>query len=412
MLKLRWNGNNPPLYLLSFKESRKAVITLVGYLEANKIEYPIYPIQLKRDKIPHFPDGSIVALSFMSTRWNDIKNLIESLKRSGQITVIAGGPHPAGRWKDLLEDYGFSAVFYGEGEIPMLRFIQYLRGKITLEDVPGICYKIENKIKCNEKQRLPSLDLSPGYTVRYKSFPSIEITRGCPYLCQYCQTPQLFGRKPRHRSLKNIEEIVKKYLSVGKKDFRFITPNAFGYLDPAPTDDEEFVSLVKMLHKTINGRGRIFIGSFPSEIRPDYVTPEKVEIVKKYCANDNLVLGAQSGSDRILKKMKRAHSVEDVIRAVEIITDFNLIANVDFIFGNPGEEDEDIEATIELMHKLIRMGARVHGHYFMPLPGTPWENEKPVVWDKKYLKILGKLTREGKLYGSWATQMRFTERLD
>ena len=53
---------------------------------------------------------------------------------------------------------------------------------------------------------------------------------------------------------------------------------------------------------------KIFFGTFPSEVRPEFVTDESAELVRKYCANDSLSLGAQSGSDRILKEIqKRAY---------------------------------------------------------------------------------------------------------
>ena len=396
-----------PVKIAGFRESRKAIATLLGYLEEKGIDYPVTPVILKNKQKPEINEGEVLSISFLSIRWKEIKTLIEEVK--GKVSMlIAGGPHPAGRWKELL-DSGFDIVATGEGEESFTGIIELLQGKREIEEVPGICYKINGNVKCNEQHRLTSLDQSPGFSIRHRIFPSIEVTRGCPYLCQYCQTPVLMGRRPRHRSMEDLERIVKFYLEIGKKDFRFITPNAFGYLDSSPNDWLPFVSMVKMLYRAVRGKGRLFIGSFPSEVRPDYVTPEKVETVKKFCANDNIVVGAQSGSNRILKKMKRAHTVEDVIRAVKIIVDNGLTANVDFIFGNPGEEEEDIEATIELMEKLIEMGAKIHGHYFMPLPGTPWENEKPVIWPKKYIRKLGEMARRGLLYGSWTHQMKFTE---
>ncbi len=410
MLKLKLHGTDPVLYLAGFKENKKAIATLSGYLEKEGIDYNIIPIFIKKNFLSEIEENSLVAISFLSTRWLQVKKLIRPLREKNAF-LIAGGPHPDGRYRELLEEDYFDLIFRGEGEESFKKFILFLKGKIELSEIPGICYKENNNIKCNPQDLSIDLDSSPGYSKKYRIFPSIEVTRGCPFLCQYCQTPALFGRKPRYRSIENTLEIVNLYLKVGHRDFRFITPNAFGYLDPAPREETSFRALILSLYKKIEGRGRIFIGSFPSEVRPDYVTPGKVELIKEYCANDNLVMGAQSGSEKILKEMKRGHSIDDILNATEIIISHGLIANVDLIFGNPDEEQEDIEATIELIYKLLEMGARIHGHYFMPLPGTPWENEKPVKWPQKYIKILGTLTREGKLYGSWTEQMRFLEKL-
>lgn len=88
---------------------------------------------------------------------------------------------------------------------------------------------------------------------------------------------------------------------------------------------------------------RFFFGTFPSEVRPEFVTEESVELVRKYCANDSLSLGAQSGSGRILKEIRRGHTVEDSISAVECCLEHEIVPAVDFIFGLPTETEEDQE---------------------------------------------------------------------
>ncbi len=114
--------------------------------------------------------------------------------------------------------------------------------------------------------------------------------------------------------------------------------------------------------------GRIFIGSFPSEIRPEYISGETLNIVLKYADNDNLVIDAQSVSQRMLDLYRRGHNVEDILRGVRLALETGLKANVDLIFGLPGETLQDMEKTTDLMQQLITLGARVHGHTFMPLP--------------------------------------------
>lgn len=50
----------------------------------------------------------------------------------------------------------------------------------------------------------------------------------------------------------------------------------------------------------------------------------------------------------------------------------NLIPKIDFIFGLPGEKQKDIEDSIKVMNELTKIGAKIHAHTFMPLPGTPF----------------------------------------
>ena len=92
--------------------------------------------------------------------------------------------------------------------------------------------------------------------------------------------------------------------------------------------------------------GRVFFGSFPSEIRPEHMTVEALRLVKRYCANDNLIVGAQSGSERVLEAAKRGHGVEEVRRAVRIGIAEGFRINVDMIFGMPGEEPADADASL------------------------------------------------------------------
>jgi len=115
-----------------------------------------------------------------------------------------------------------------------------------------------------------------------------------------------------------------------------------------------------------------------------------------------------NGSQRILDLIKREHTVEDVYTAVEVIVKNGLKANVDFIFSLPFEEDDDVFETIKFIRKLIKLGARIHVHYFMPLPGTPLARYKP----KNFLVYEEFLKKEllpyGHAFGQWEKQKRLS----
>ena len=61
------------------------------------------------------------------------------------------------------------------------------------------------------------------------------------------------------------------------------------------------------------------------------MTNDTLELVKNYASNDNIVIGAQSGSQRVLNLCNRGHTVEEIFRAVQLTLDFNLQANVDWL---------------------------------------------------------------------------------
>ena len=239
-----------------------------------------------------------------------------------------------------------------------------------------------------------------GFTVTDAREGFVEITRGCPFSCGYCQTPRLFGRCMRHRSVEEIARYASRH-----RDIRFVTPNAFAY-----GSDGVHLRLDRVERLLESLDGRIYFGTFPGEVRPECVSRQSVELILDHCANTRLHFGAQSGSDRVLRRLHRGHTVEDVIRAVEICREHGLVPVVDFILGLPFESDDDQRATLDLVRQVTRAGT-AHIHYFMPLPGTPLGNSRPRPLLPETQKVLGKLALGGRITGSWMDQeIRFFRR--
>ena len=152
--------------------------------------------------------------------------------------------------------------------------------------------------------------------------------------------------------------------------------------------------------------GRIFVGSFPSEVRPDHVTPETLRLVKKYAANRRLIIGAQTGSPRALKAIRRGHGPEAILDAARLCREFKLFPYLDFIFGLPGETPEDEDAAMELISRLSGLGAMIHTHAFMPLPGTPLSGSPAAAISPRVVRFIEKLESRGKAFGQWRAQLR------
>jgi B12-binding domain/radical SAM domain protein len=197
----------------------------------------------------------------------------------------------------------------------------------------------------------------------------------------------------------------------GKTDIRFITPNAFSY--GSPDGKSLNIPLLEKLlievSKIIKPKGKIYLGSFPSEVRPEHVTKETLGLILKYAANDNIVLGAQSGSQNVLNSCNRGHTTRDVYNAVKLTLEAGLTPNVDFIFNLPNETEEDIDLTIEFMYKISDMGAKIHSHTFMPLPLTRFAYEDVKDVDEKIIKTISKLSSKGLAYGEWKKQEKISK---
>ncbi|MFX0071466.1 MAG: TIGR04013 family B12-binding domain/radical SAM domain-containing protein [Candidatus Hermodarchaeota archaeon] len=405
------------------KQNRYSFNALVGALETvqslNNLE--VFFLKSKQELFNNLKiiinkhQKIILGISFFSTQIWEIRELISILRENygKKIIYIAGGPHPTGDPKGTLK-MGFDVVILGEGEETLIELLKKLNKGDLYDDVKGLAY-LNDKGKYNYtgKRNLIDLDKYPPFPVRYNKFGAIEITRGCPFLCYFCQTPYILGIHPRHRSIESICNYIRIMKEKNLTDIRFISPNAFSYgsKDGKTLNFEKLEKLLQSIKEIIKPKGRIFLGSFPSEVRPEHVSKETIDLIKKYCSNDNIIIGAQSGSQKILDSCNRGHKVEDVYHAVELTLNSKLKANVDFIFGLPGETHEDIDLTIFMVKKLSKMGARIHTHFFLPLPQTPFAKQKVDRIDNKFKKVIDKLTSSGNAFGEWKSQEKLAIKL-
>jgi B12-binding domain/radical SAM domain protein len=306
---------------------------------------------------------------------------------SAGCTTIVGGPHATARYRDVARyaDY----VIVGEGEYTLPRLLAAIEAGDD-RPVPGVATKDHYEpVKSSVR-----LDAYPAFA-QMKGY--VEISRGCPYACGYCQTPQIFGCCMRHRSIDAIARFANRY-----EHARFVTPNAFAYGSDGTRPRWE-----KIERLFLRLDNKIWFGTFPSEVRPEFVCKESLSLISRYCANTKLQFGAQSGSDAVLSRLRRGHTVADVIAAVELCRDNGITPVVDFILCLPFETDEDQQETVRLIQWVARDGM-VHAHRFMPLPGTALAGTLPRPLLPATAHLCGKLALSGRLTGSWTEpQPRF-----
>jgi len=321
------------------------------------------------------------------------------------VTLVAGGPHASGDWRRTLE-MGFDIVVVGEGERSFPELLGALCEGRDVGHIPGVAAcGSSGPTFSGRSPRVENLDDVPPFAERFGLFSMIEITRGCPWACRFCQATSLFGARMRHRSVSNIVEWAKKSTQFEEEsDVRLLTPDALAYGSDGRSQRLDLLAEMLEAVNGVVGKERTYLGSFPSEVRPESVTQEGVELLRDHVANDNIIIGAQSGSQRLLHLSHRGHTVQDIRRAVQITVGAGLIANVDFIFGMPGETEEDRVLTRRLIRDLAAMGARIHSHAFMPLAGTAWAKQRPGRVDKATRSLLYSLSGSHQQYGQWRLQ--------
>ncbi len=313
----------------------------------------------------------------------ELKKLKNIYKKS---VFICGGPHPTGAPHDCL-NAGFDIVVQGEAENIINNILQINKN-----------YKIcKSGIHAN-------LDAFPPFPLKDPHYSLyIEITRGCPNNCYFCQTTKIFGSRPKHRSIENIIKYCEILIKNKLTDLRFVSPNAFSYGSKNGIDINfnALNNLLVSLYKIIKGIGRIFLGSFPSEVRPEFVNEDTIGLIKKYCSNKNIMIGGQSGSEKILTKINRKHTVKDIINAAKISLKYGLLPNIDIISGFPFESKKDILQTINLCEALIKYGCKIHIHKFTPLPGTEFESLTTSEFLPELKNFLNKWAGKGRVYGKF-----------
>ncbi len=362
------------------------------YSKKNSYSFAVLSPLLPEAGFVYKPVNGIMIYSFTTRQAAKVFTEVENA--STDSIFIAGGPHPSGAPEETLEYFDY--VVIGEGEETLPELVKSIQEKKDPYKISGIAYIDARTGKPVKTPNRPyvNLDSYPCFNPEKLRAP-IEISRGCPWSCKYCQTPRLFGREVRHRSIDSIVKNAGYY-----DDLRFIASNALGYgSDGIHPRFDKVEKLLSALYKLPDKK--IFFGTFPSEVRPEFVTDESAELVRKYCANDSLSLGAQSGSDRILKEIRRGHTVRDIILAVECCMEHEIVPAVDFIFGLPTETEKDQEKSLDLIRWICKKEGTVRAHYLTPLPGTPYASASSTEVSDRVRRELGKLALNGKLTGYW-----------
>ena len=352
----------------------------------------------KKFPITDFNNRVMCVYSFMFPHLKQVSLEVKELKDKfpKQITFVAGGAQASADPESVI-NIGFEHVVKGEAEAYFAKMLKMWNAK-----------QLPNEVKRLTDDYI-DLNSFSGFSEKVGYLPPVEITRGCSFGCMYCGVPSLSRCGVRHRSIDKIVEIIKEYLKIkkGKKRIKFLSPNAFSYksycLEP---NVDALVELIRKVKES--GIQEIHLGSFPSEVRPDFVTEKLMKNIAKDLSNKTIVMGVQSGSDEMLARMNRGHSLSQAVEAIRLIQKYGFTPHIDFIIGNPHETPQDQQLLVKFMKDMIELyQIRIHMHAFMPLPGTPWANESPSMIVPEVKEELIKLANGGSLDGWWQNQIGY-----
>lgn len=324
---------------------------------------------------------------------------------------VVGGVHATAEPAAALAA-GFDLAVVGEGEATAVALADVVARGGEPRDLPGVAHLDRGRLVTHGPGPRHPLDAFPPFNARHGKWNAIEITRGCVYACSFCQTPFAFKARFRHRSVADVAAHVRTMRKGGARYVRFLSPTALSYGSEDESVQLDAVEeLLAATREALGEGGRIYFGTFPSELRPEHVTPEALAVLRRWVDNDVLVIGGQSGSQRVLDATRRGHDVASIERAVDASLAAGFRPDVDFLLGLPGETREDREASIALAERLVARGARIHSHAFMPLPGTPLRGAAPSPIEDEVGLAMSRLESAGAMYGQWRKQVVTAERL-
>jgi len=176
----------------------------------------------------------------------------------------------------------------------------------------------------------------------------VNIMRGCNNFCTYCIVPYVRGRETS-RPYSEILEEISVLAQQGVKEFTLLGQNVNSYGNGS-NDALSFPGLIRKV-ADIDGLERIrFATSHPKDLSDDLI--DAFGEIDKLC--NHLHLPVQSGSNDVLKAMKRVYTVESYIEKLEKLKSVvpDIAITTDMIVGFPGETDADFRKTLELMEKI------------------------------------------------------------
>ncbi len=199
----------------------------------------------------------------------------------------------------------------------------------------------------------------------------VPIIEGCNKFCTYCIVPFSRGRETSLSASEIIRNVL-ELKSQGVKEVHLIGQNVNSYRPVSDSGLEEFngsTPFSRLLRAVAaTGIERVkFNTSFPRDFHSD--------IVDAIDENENLCnwvhLPVQSGSDRVLKAMRRLHTTESYLRKIDRIkaSPRNISVTTDIIVGFPGETDADFCDTMKLAEYCEFDSAYIFK--YSPRPGTP-----------------------------------------
>ncbi len=304
--------------------------------------------------------------------------------------------HQVGRWKALKDNNPNLKIAVGgcvasqEGEAISKRApaVDIVFGPQTLHKLPDLYEESSQDGKRKLDISFPKIEKFDHFPEPRAEGPSafVSVMEGCNKYCSFCVVPHTRGHEVS-RPFDDILQEVKSLADQGVREINFLGQNVNNFKGEKDGEKSSLAELIKDAAQIDNINRLRFTTSHPFEFKDDLVelyldVPELVSHVH---------LPIQSGSDRILKLMRRRYTRESYLDLVNRIRANrpDISFSSDFIVGFPGETEEDFQDTLDVIDSV--KFDESFSFIYSPRPNTPaakMEDDVSLDEKKERLSIL------------------------
>lgn len=328
-----------------------------------------------------------VCLNVTTPNYSLCKEIIKCLGRNLGRKIILGGPHAILRPREILTERNIYRYLLflatGEGEIPITQFSNGYK----IDEIMGIAYIKSNQPVIKPPAELPLDELNSLFIDRrfFKNDPNVWSdgkikesyllsSRGCSFNCSFCAAKKISCQRVKLRSEESIKTELEQLLKMGVNYLRFIDDLLFISKKRIAELFNIFSSLGLSYHNfgfEANGRANIMAS-----------LEDKYWDMLKTIGFQELEIGIESGSPKILAKMRKGITPDEVIKTVKKAVLYGIKVKGFIIVGYAGEKAEDLAMTVDLVKRLKEIGgSKIR---FSPFPAKAYPGTALFEEVKKY----------------------------
>jgi len=282
------------------------------------------------ESVPFDPEADVVGICGMGVQYQRQKELLAYYRSKGFHTV-AGGSY-ASLCPELYEGTA-DTVISGEAEYIWPRFCRDLEA-----GRPASLYQ-ETGVVSLADSPVPRFDLLQ--VDRYQAM-TIQFSRGCPFLCEFCDIIVMFGRKPRTKSLDQIERELEALRALGAQNVFFVDDNLIG-------DKRQARELLRFLHDYQQRHGHPF--RFGTEASLNLTQDEELLRLFRQAGMGWVFVGIESPDEASLRETRKLQNTgQDLLVSVRTLYQHGLDVYAGFIIGF----DHDTPATFGRQYQFIQ----------------------------------------------------------